>query len=118
MTGHKGSREGARCEAEQEALGYLHRQRQRRLKGEFEGEHKDFKEVFQLRPLATGNRGPQFNFLTPHSKNGITKVKHKKLSQSEMEHERVLNEQEVRLRSIADSEHRKHERQVSSNSYS
>ena len=104
--------------AEQEALRYLHRQRQRRLEGEFEGEHKDFKEVFQLRPLAAGNRCPQFNFLTPHLKNGITKVKHKKLSQSEMEHERVLNEQEVRLRSIADSEHRKHERQVSSNSYS
>ena len=63
MTGHKGSGEGARCEAEQEALGYLHCQRQRRLKGEFEGQHKDFKEVFQLRPLAAGNRCPHFNFL-------------------------------------------------------
>ena len=40
-------------------------------------------------------------------------MKHKKLSQSEMEHERVLNEQEIRLRSIADSEHRRQERQVS-----
>ena len=39
-------------------------------------------------------------------------MKHKKLSQSEMEHERVLNEQEIRLRSIADSEHRRQERQV------
>ena len=45
-------------------------------------------------------------------------MKHKKLSQSEMEQERVLNEQEVRLRSIADSEQRKHERQVGNNSYS
>ena len=40
-------------------------------------------------------------------------MKHKKLSQSEIEHERVLNEQEIRLRSIADSEHRRQERQVS-----
>ena len=45
-------------------------------------------------------------------------MKHKKLSQSEMEHERVLNEQEVRLRSMADSEHKKHDRQVSKYSFS
>ena len=40
-------------------------------------------------------------------------MKHKKLSQSEIEHERVLNEQEIRLRSIADSELRRQDRQVS-----
>ena len=63
MTGHKGSREGARCEAEQEALGYLHCQWQRCLEGELKGQHKDFKEVLQLRPLAAGNHCAQFNLL-------------------------------------------------------
>jgi hypothetical protein len=48
----------------------------------------------------------------PLPQNGITKVKHKKLSPSEMEQERVQAEQELRLRSLADSEERRHERQV------
>ena len=39
-------------------------------------------------------------------------MKHKKLSQLEMEQERVLNEKEVKLRSITDAEQRKHDRQV------
>ena len=39
-------------------------------------------------------------------------MKHKKLSQTEIEQERVQNEQEVRLRSIADSEERRNEKQV------
>ena len=40
-------------------------------------------------------------------------MKHKKLSQSEIEQERKLNEQEMRLRSIADSEQRRLEKPVS-----
>lgn len=48
----------------------------------------------------------------PLPQNGITKVKHKKLSQTEIERERILSEREIRLRSFADSEERKHERHV------
>ena len=39
MAGHKSKRERARCAVEQEALGHLHCQRQRCLKGKLEGQH-------------------------------------------------------------------------------